>query len=173
MTDLSLIDTIVIVMLENRSFDHMLGHLSLPKHANGSTVEGLKAPLKRVEYENLHGGEPFYPFEMRDGALASDLPHERSEVESTLGLSAVTGRFSMSGFVSAYFAKTPVNRTTKPDPMGFLTAVDVPITRFFADNYCVCDHWFAPLPTSTQPNRIMALTGTTRIDHTRTVSSHQ
>ena len=30
MLDLQAIDTILIVMLENRSFDHMLGYLSLP-----------------------------------------------------------------------------------------------------------------------------------------------
>ena len=38
--DLSKIKTIVVVMLENRSFDHMLGYLSLPPF-NQSEVDGL------------------------------------------------------------------------------------------------------------------------------------
>jgi phospholipase C len=50
--------------------------------------------------------------------------------------------------------------------MGFFTPEDVPITTFLANEFAVCDHWFASLPTSTQPNRIMSLCGTTRIDET-------
>ena len=99
MTDLSLVDTIVIVMLENRSFDHMLGHLSLDPYANGSAIEGLKAPLNRPEYENVADGEPYYPFPMRDGRLSTDLPHSRAEMNRALALSPATGKYSMSGFV--------------------------------------------------------------------------
>src|SRR3954452_7970608 len=39
---LSDIDTIVIVILENRSFDHMLGYLSLPDANPPMPVEGLR-----------------------------------------------------------------------------------------------------------------------------------
>lgn len=167
MTDLSLVDTIVVVMLENRSFDHILGHLSYAQYANGSTIEGLKAPLRKLEYENVEGAEAYYPFPLRDGQLSTDLPHSRSQMNISLGLSPATGKYSMSGFVEAYFAHSGTNRSTKPDPMGFLTAEDLPITDFFANNYAVCDHWFAPLPTSTQPNRLMALSGSTRVDDTQ------
>jgi phospholipase C len=167
MTDLSMVDTVAILMLENRSFDHVLGHLSLEPYANGSSIEGLKAPLNQPAYENIADGEPYYPFAMRDGQLASDLPHSRAEMNRALGLSPATGKFSMSGFVEVYFDYTAANRTTTPDPMGFLTPDDLPITDFLANNYAVCDHWFAPLPTSTQPNRLMALSGSTRIDETR------
>jgi len=167
MSDLSLIDTIVIVMLENRSFDHMLGHMSLPQYGNRVDVDGLTEPLRKPEYENLAQGHPYYPFALRDGELSSDLPHERNEVFDQIALSEVTGRYTMSGFVESYFAKTQVNRPLQPDPMGFLTPADLPITRFLADNFAVCDRWFAPLPTSTQPNRLMALAGTSRIEITK------
>src|SRR5438093_11177155 len=61
MTDLTAIQTIVIVMLENRSFDHILGHLSCGALANGTAVDGLKEPLQREAYENLFEGESYYP----------------------------------------------------------------------------------------------------------------
>jgi phospholipase C len=38
-------DHIIILMMENRSFDHMLGYLSLPEELGGknrSDVDGLK-----------------------------------------------------------------------------------------------------------------------------------
>ncbi len=40
------------------------------------------------------------------------------------------------------------------------------VSSFLAREYMVCDRWFAPLPTSTQPNRLMSLCGYTDIDET-------
>src|SRR5262249_39793238 len=78
----------------------------------------------------------------------------------------VTGTYSMNGFVKAYYQDTTVNRTQHPEPMGIFPPSVVPITHFLAHNFAVCDRWFAPLPTSTQPNRLMALSGRSQIDHT-------
>ena len=54
-------DHIVVLMMENRSFDHMLGYLSLPEELGGknrSDVDGLTGEesnkLKRVEYPVFH-----------------------------------------------------------------------------------------------------------------------
>lgn len=164
MSALDAIDTIVLVMLENRSFDHMLGHLSYGRYANGTDVDGITAPLKRDAWANVFQGEPYYPFAMRDRQLSGDLPHDRGAIATQLHRSAVTGTYAMDGFAKSYFAASPLNRTTKPDPLGFLLPGDVPMTRFLADNYAVCDRWFASLPAGTQPNRLMAWTGTSYID---------
>lgn len=162
----NLVDTVVIVMLENRSFDHILGHLSYRQYDVGRKVEGLRDPLNREAYENLYATQPYYPFEMRDGVLPSDLPHEREQVTRQLAHSAVTGTYQMNGFVEAYYEHTPVNWTRTPEPMGFLPPSETPMTTFLAQNFAVCDHWFAPLPTSTLPNRLMAWTGASWVDHT-------
>jgi len=167
MSVLDQIDTIVFMMLENRSFDHMLGHLSLPPFADGTDVDGLKAPLNNPAYENVDAsGQSYYPFQLRDGTLSTDVPHERDFVAAQLSKSNVSGQYTMSGFVRAYYQFQTTNRTLNPDPMGFLTPVDVPITNFLAKNYCVCDRWFSSLPASTQPNRLMSLTGDSLIDYT-------
>ena len=169
MTDLSKVETIVFLMFENRSFDHMLGHLSLPNFGNRTDVEGLTEPLERPEYENRFQGDAYYPFVLDDGVLSTDLPHGRGEVAKQLAHNAVTGAHEMSGFVRAYFesvANQQLDDTTKPDPMGFFTPAAVPITNFLANEFALCDHWFASLPTSTQPNRVMSLCGSTRIDET-------
>jgi phospholipase C len=47
--------------------------------------------------------------------------------------------------------------------MGYYTAQSVATFDFFARNFTVCDHWFASLPTGTQANRLMAMSGTTSI----------
>jgi phospholipase C len=164
MTSLDLVDTIVLVMLENRSFDHMLGHLSYGRHANGSGADGITEPLQRDDYANVFQGEAYHPHEMEDAFLAVDLPHDRGSIASQLNLSRVKGTFAMDGFAKSYFAASPGSRPTDPDPMGFLLPKDVPMTRFLADQYAVCDRWFSSLPAGTQPNRLMAWTGTSLID---------
>jgi phospholipase C len=47
--------------------------------------------------------------------------------------------------------------------MGYYDAESVPIFDFFARHFVVCDRWFAPLPTGTQANRLMAMGGESRV----------
>ena len=166
-----LVDTIVIVMMENRSFDHILGHLSYEDEANWSSLEGLRK--SEVEnYRNLciYNDVPYYPNPVSDGRFPTDLPHERSYVARQLACS--NGVCSMTGFTNAYYEYCRDELHLDPsniepfEPMGFLRSKDLPVTNFLANNFAVCDHWFAPLPTSTHPNRCMALGGSTSIDHT-------
>jgi phospholipase C len=39
----------------------------------------------------------------------------------------------------------------------------LPVFDFFARNFVVCDHWFCALPTGTQANRLMAMSGESSI----------
>jgi phospholipase C len=70
-------------------------------------------------------------------------------------------------FVEAHWEYQERERTTRPNTMGFFGPTQVPMTRFLANNYCVCDRWFSSLPTSTQPNKLMALAGDSTIDSTK------
>src|SRR3989442_8013871 len=158
------VDTIVILMLENRSFDHMLGHLSRPPI--NLAVDGLHDPLDDGKYDNTFESVAYAPFVMRDGKLPSDLPHERDYVTTQLARRGATAHYEMDGFVRAYYGFTQVNRTNHPETMGFFPQNQVPITSFLAQNFGVCDQWFAPVPTSTLPNRLMFLAGTTAVDAT-------
>lgn len=160
------IHSVVILMLENRSFDHVLGDLSL-KGGRGD-IEGLtKAGLRSHQYDNAAAdGEAFAPFHLKDRWLPSDLPHEREYVHTQLARSPVSGAYEMSGFVKAFNAAEKAVRSRRPPPMGYLSASDVPVTRFLASSFKVCDHWFSPVPASTHPNRLMAFTGSCWHDHT-------
>lgn len=158
------IETIVILMMENRSFDHMLGHLSLPAFRLHEPVDGLTPPLRRDDYSNAYQGEPYYPFAMGDGKLPGDLPHEREFVATQIRKFGES--YAMDGFVEAFGRYSKTNDMDHPPPMGYFTPAEVPITNFLARNFMVCDHWFASLPASTQPNRLMFLSGNAWTDHT-------
>src|SRR5579885_2998667 len=153
------ISTVVLVVMENRSFDHMLGHLTYENLIPGAN--GLDRDLSR--YANLHQGGQYLPFVMQDAPLSSDLPHEWDQVQTQLAYSSVTQQFDMTGFVEAYANLTQTNPAQQADPMGFFASSTVPITSFLARNFRFCNQWHAPFPSSTQPNRTMAFCGSSEI----------
>jgi phospholipase C len=164
MAALDEIQTIVILMLENRSFDHMLGHLSLEDPQ--ADVDGLRNPDTNPRYANIFQHRVYRPFLIQDEAsVIRDPPHERHLVNIQLARSPSGKRFRMSGFVEAYVTYT-MHQAEHSPPMGYFDSRGAWMTSFLAKQYCVCDRWFAALPSDTQPNRCMAFTGTTLIDDT-------
>ncbi|MEO5892736.1 MAG: alkaline phosphatase family protein [Ferruginibacter sp.] len=158
------VKTVVLLMFENRSFDHMLGHLSFEKINND--VDGLKSPLSN--FNNIYKGDTYNAYSMKgDTQLAVDLPHEFNEIDIQLAKSGVTGKFTMSGFVESYAEKTGLPPNTQCQPMGFFKSTQAPVSSFLANSFCVCDRWFTPIPTSTQPNKTMAFFGDTKNHATR------
>ena len=148
------IETIVFLMLENRSFDHALGYLAtatLPL-----PVEGLSLDPGWLA---AHANGDFAPNPLRaDVQQIDDPPHDHASIAIQLGTVAAP----MSGFVDSYQRRSP----PPSDPsriMGFYDSTAVPVFDFLARNYAVCDHWFAALPCGTQPNRMMAMSGSSPI----------
>ncbi len=161
------VNTVVLVMFENRSFDHILGHLSFEN--SHSEADGLRDPLNNPHYNNIYQGDSFFPYQIaQDLPLPFDLPHEFDEVATQLALSPVTNRFTMSGFVQAYAKATGQVPNQQCLPMGFFGSSQVPITSFLARTFCTCDRFFSSLPTSTQPNRTIAFSGDSTIHLTKT-----
>jgi phospholipase C len=155
------IDTIVVVMFENRSFDHVLGHLSHPDFGKRTAVEGLGNPATTTRYDNVYDQQIYKPFPMQDGVFTHDPPHGRKTIATQLDV--INQQATMRGFVKAYVQRTH-SAVTEPPPMGFLVPGAVPVSGFLAAEYGVCNRWFSPLPTGTQPNRSMAFAGETLID---------
>jgi phospholipase C len=157
MADLSSVDTIVVVMMENRSFDHLLGYLSLRDYG-GLAVDGLRDDLDwRRQYANPGPPDNFMYEATRLHQLhVPDPPHERNNIAIQLGNPGVNGVFPMKGFIQ--------NAGGNSQVMQYYTGPDAPITDFLARNFAICDRWFAPLPAGTQANRLMAISGESCID---------
>ena len=43
--------------------------------------------------------------------------------------------------------------------MSYYNATHLPVYDFFAENFAICDRWYASLPTDTWPNRLYAMAG--------------
>src|SRR5438552_3337093 len=157
MAALGSIKRIFVLMLENRSFDHMLGYLSLK---GALPVNGLRHPLD--PHTNTYNGQP-YPLFPLTSLRVPDPLHDRQHIRLQIDGG------SMHGFVASYAINHAVSRDLPPPVMGYYTEAEVPITDFFARQFAVCDSWFAPLPTGTQPNRLMAMAGYSLIDDNATL----
>lgn len=152
LANLAKIDHIVVLMLENRSFDHMLGFLS--RDEGRSDVEGPPAGA-----ENDAGGHayPVHKAQMTRLVKAQDPCHSGSCVDEQ-----VAGG-QMSGFAANY-AKTrpqpPFQGDSPATIMAYHTADQLPVYTYLAEQFCVCDHWFCSVGGATMPNRCYAAAGT-------------
>jgi len=168
MATLDQIDTIVVVMMENRSFDHMLGYLSHPDYGNRADVNGQRADKDWLaRFTNEHDGKQRAPFHATRLDMSDDPKHERENFRIQFGADFKPGvAYPMNGFMKNYALDRGLSGDDYGQVMGFFTPDNIPITAFLADNYAICDNWFAPIPTSTQPNRLMAMGGFTKTDNT-------
>lgn len=147
------IDHIVVLMLENRSFDHMLGYLSL---TGGRTdIDGLKPGMS-----NEYGGRD-YPIEHLDRTAldgeAEDPCHSPDCVDEQ-----ISG--GMGGFVSSFAKHLAGARppAANPDPglvMRYYDERELPVYDFLAREFCVCDSWFSSVAGATWPNRLYSIAG--------------
>lgn len=156
------IETIFVVTLENRSFDHMLGYLSLPPFNRG--IEGIKQAWSSG-YASVFNGTKYPPWHRSDPYIAVDPPHERGDIDVQMG--GPIANAPMNGFLRSYVSDSRVKAASYGDVMGYYTPAELPITDFLAQNYLVCDQWFAAVPSSTQPNRLMAMAGYSMRDFTK------
>ena len=152
------IQHLVVLMMENRSFDHYLGALTLSPESR-TDVEGLPTPLPTCP--DLAGG-PTSAFNLDgvfDGYL--DPPHDPASQVANWNNGA------NDGFVKSYqngLAQAAANnqtpRVARPDiPMGYYTRATLPVLYALTDKFTVLDHWFSSNLSSTWPNRKYLLSG--------------
>ncbi len=156
------VEHIVVLMLENRSFDHMLGYLSLPTDAGGrgrTAVDGLSGPARNT---NDHEGRTYPIHHLAQTAFAGeaeDPDHSGHSVDEQL---AAGGRGFVANFARISNARAAKLGVTAPDPglvMGYYDADDLPVYDHLAAEYCVVDRWFSSVPGATWPNRLYAVAG--------------
>jgi phospholipase C len=132
------IEHFVIVMQENRSFDHYFQKLPQSGQPDVDVAPPSYANPDRVEK-----GELVRPFPLR-GACQADVPHEWAFVHEQLNGD------KMDGFVAA--ANPEGDRALGyygPDMLGYYYAL--------ANTFAIGDRYFAAFPGPTYPNRMFML----------------
>ncbi|HVJ04154.1 MAG TPA: alkaline phosphatase family protein [Candidatus Saccharimonadales bacterium] len=168
------VNHIVIMMQENRSFDHYFGHLGAYRAANGggaaTDIDGTPA---NVSLKTWDGSPNVSPFHMVS-ACSYDMTSNWQETHNTINLTnptQVTGTPPMNGAASmqgGFCVHDAANKgTTCPDPagaraMGYYTERELPFYYWAATQFGTSNRWFSPAPARTQPNRMYLLAATSQ-----------
>ncbi len=152
-------------MLENRSFDCMLGRL-YPKSARFDGLDGSESnPWHKqdgtVEDVRVWSSEAIGPAsacipDPDPGELFDDMNMQLFGLGAKAG-----GPPSMKGFVDNYMRQPKGERPVDPRAvMHCFTTAQVPVISRLASAFAVSDRWHASAPCETWPNRYFAHTGT-------------
>jgi len=140
-------------MLENRSFDHMLGFLKSPAYP----IEGLNGDETN---QPANDGDP--PVRVsRDAHSVHDLNpdpgHDFLDVNVQIfgNKDGVVNGPTMQGFVRDY-ALVSNHAAQGANIMKCFKTATLPVLSTLAQEYAVCDHWYSSVPGPTIPNRLFA-----------------
>jgi phospholipase C len=150
------IESVIVVMLENRSFDHMLGFLNHPSPNFDGLTGNESNPASEPE-------EP--PVRVTATALRTlplDPGHGHAEVMLQLtGKSTSRPPYAItnSGFVASYEGvglREKKRRGFGPHIMKCQPPSNLPVLAELARSFAVCTRWFSSVPGQTWPNRNFA-----------------
>lgn len=159
---------VVVLMMENRSFDQMLGFLS--KHGRVPEVNGLKGG--EVNFDEK--GQPYESFEWREEETSFHPPQDRSGkiLDPCHGPGCVAEQLETfrdqtpGGYVKNFHRRKNKQgqRLDIPEkyrglPMGYYSEKHLPVYDLLARQYGVCDAWHSAIPGDTWPNRLYAMAG--------------
>jgi phospholipase C len=159
---------VVVLMMENRSFDHMLGYLKLV--GDMPEVDGLGGPEVDFNLDPDRNPVPIHAFDadaskvQRKGEpLKKPLDPDHSPHGVAIQIGPGYGDRPMGGFVKAFVEsrkkEDDVPRELWNVPMGYYTGKDLPVYDHLAHEYCVCDRWHSSIPGDTWPNRQYSIAG--------------
>jgi phospholipase C len=149
---------VVILMQENRSFDHCFGRLRGVRGFNDPRAVTLPDG-KPVWLQTNAAGETYAPFrlnfkETRATWLGS-LPHSWTDQ------SDARNHGNHDGWLDAKPSNKP-ECAGMPFTMGYYEREDLPFYYALADAFTICDQHFCSSLTGTTPNRLFLWTGTVR-----------
>ena len=139
---LPLIDHIVVVMMENHSFDNYFGMLG---RGDGFTLDDQGRPTNA---NSAADGTSVPAFHMANTCQLEKQPSQAWNATHTQWNGG-----AMDGFVRS---------DSGPVAMGYWTAADLPFYAALATTFPLCDRWFGSCMGQTYPNRRFLLAGTAR-----------
>ncbi|XP_057955158.1 non-specific phospholipase C2 [Malania oleifera] len=151
------IKTVVVLVMENRSFDHMLGWMKqLNPEING--VDGTQS--NPISAAVGGGGSPRIFFKDQAHFVDPDPGHSFQAIREQIFGSNDTSADPppMDGFVQQACS---INCSSMPQAvMNGFDPDKIPVYKSLVSEFAVFDRWFASVPASTQPNRLFVHSGT-------------
>ena len=168
---LSTINHIVVLMLENRSFDHMLGFLYTDAGNVSPTGQPFAGLTGKESNPGTGGNEPVTVFKIQGGAsntyflpgadpgegyTATNAQLFGSNTAPTPPVATNKGFISNFSYTLGWEGKENYSilaGTVANDIMAMHTPDTLPVLSALARGFAVCDYWYGSVPTETLPNR--------------------
>jgi phospholipase C len=175
MAGIDRIEHLFVLMLENRSFDHMLGFSNLegPDAETGlpTTIHGLKG-----SESNDFMGQTYRVSQGADYVMSVDPHHEFLDIlhqlcgpDARYQPGGTYPPVNNSGFVASYVASG--GSQNPGEVMKCFTPEQLPVLHALASEFAVCDNWHASMPGPTWPNRMFIHAGSSGgLDHSPTLA---
>jgi phospholipase C len=164
-----------VLVLENRSFDHMLGFSQIQgvdavkgeeaeiKGLDPTGIHAVSDGLEANEYNEDSSGKFWHAAAPTKLQLRIDPGHEYGDMNAQLAPDE-SGKYTNTGFVrqEEYY----INKKKQSDPddpeakespgvvMRCFLPEQLPVLDYLAREYAVCDQWFCSGPLPTWPNRM-------------------
>jgi len=141
------IEHVVVLMFENRSFDHMLGFLPGGGGLAGDEFNLVDPAAPNSEQVKVNKAAEYI--------TAVDPAHDFISVHTQLygGPGPATEPAPMSGFVKAYIDQTHGDIQAGKKIMECFDPQKLPALSTLAQEFCLCSRWFSSIPGPTWPNR--------------------
>jgi phospholipase C len=167
------IQHVVILMQENRAFDHYFGTLSGVRGFSDPHVLSQAVGANRYPVFDQFGYQPgtgadaagyLQPFRLssdpplRDGQTTNDISHTWPTQHHSWNGGA------MDKFVAAHLAADGAENGLAT--MGYYARADLPFYYALADAFTVCDGYFSSVIGPTDPNRLMSMSASIDPDGT-------
>ncbi len=161
---------VVIMVQENRSFDHYFGFLNDYRASLGlaRSVDGMPANAQTVEYGGTTMISAFHLATECTEDLSSfwneshldwNLHHPMSDTPAMDGFAYVAGKFAHDENLAG---RGPYTDTPGYRAMGYYNSNDLPFYYFMATQFGTSDRWFSPIGTNTQANRMYLFAATSQ-----------
>ncbi|MEE9362253.1 MAG: alkaline phosphatase family protein [Cellulophaga sp.] len=167
-------DHLVFLMMENRSFDHMLGYLSHPNHGTYHLQGDIETSIVRTDVDGLDGqartarglfeGTVYTPQSEARVGFRPNPGHDFDTVARQINDGA------MDGFESEFDRR--INSDDEINPNGnlndpfrihkFYTGKQLKTYNKLSDDALILDRWFCSIPGGTYPNRSCYYSGITQ-----------
>ncbi|MEU1184445.1 alkaline phosphatase family protein [Streptomyces sp. NPDC005820] len=150
------VEHVVLLMQENRSFDHYFGTLSGVRgfaDPDALTLDTGLSVFHQPDPENPRGH--LLPFHLDTRTTSAQSIPSTSHAWSVQHEAWNGGR--MDRWLSAHRQADGVNA---PYVMGYHTREDIPFHFALAETFTLCDHYFCSVLGPTWPNRLLWMTGT-------------
>lgn len=162
--DITVVNHIIYMMQENRSFDEYFGQLNAYRQSQGlgADVDVTPSNASELAFDHSTSFTPFHMTSMCVEELSSfwNESHNDWNHEAPTSATAAMDGYANSAGNNSRNSTPPGFDINGQRVMGYYDDGDLPYYYFMATQFAMSDRWFSPVMTNTPASRLYAMAAT-------------